>query len=71
MNAARRHRHDLAAHARAHGRRACASRASRTKCVLAAMDTVPRHMFVDEALASRAYEDVSLPIGFNQTISQP
>lgn len=39
--------------------------------VLAAMAQVPRHMFVDEALASRAYEDVSLPIGFEQTISQP
>ncbi len=39
--------------------------------VLAAMLTVPRHIFVEEALASRAYEDVSLPIGFNQTISQP
>ena len=32
---------------------------------------VPRHMFVDEALASRAYEDTALPIGFGQTISQP
>jgi protein-L-isoaspartate(D-aspartate) O-methyltransferase len=39
--------------------------------VLAAMFTVPRHLFVDEALASRAYDDVSLPINFNQTISQP
>jgi protein-L-isoaspartate(D-aspartate) O-methyltransferase len=39
--------------------------------VLAAMMSVPRHIFVEEALASRAYEDVSLPIGFNQTISQP
>lgn len=39
--------------------------------VLAAMETVPRHIFVDEALASRAYEDISLPIGFGQTISQP
>jgi protein-L-isoaspartate(D-aspartate) O-methyltransferase len=39
--------------------------------VLAAMFEVPRHMFVDEALASRAYDDVSLPINFNQTISQP
>lgn len=39
--------------------------------VLAAMAAVPRHLFVDEALASRAYEDVSLPIGFEQTISQP
>jgi len=32
---------------------------------------VPRHLFVDEALASRAYDDVSLPINYNQTISQP
>lgn len=39
--------------------------------VLAAMFETPRHLFVDEALASRAYDDVSLPINFNQTISQP
>ena len=39
--------------------------------VLSAMLEVPRHLFVDEALASRAYEDVSLPIGFGQTISAP
>jgi len=39
--------------------------------VLGAMADVPRHMFVDEALASRAYDDVSLPIGFGQTISNP
>lgn len=39
--------------------------------VLAAMNKVPRHLFVDEALASRAYEDTALPIGHNQTISQP
>ena len=39
--------------------------------VLAAMFAVPRHLFVDEALASRAYDDVSLQINFNQTISQP
>lgn len=39
--------------------------------VLAAMLDIPRHIFLDEALASRAYEDVALPIGFNQTISQP
>jgi protein-L-isoaspartate(D-aspartate) O-methyltransferase len=32
---------------------------------------VPRHIFVDEAIASRAYEDTALPIGFGQTISQP
>jgi len=35
------------------------------------MRTVPRHLFIDEALHSRAYEDISLPIGFSQTISQP
>ena len=39
--------------------------------VLAAMAAVPRHIFVDEALASRAYEDTALPIGAGQTISQP
>ena len=39
--------------------------------VLAAMEAVPRHLFVDEALASRAYEDNALPIGYGQTISQP
>ncbi len=39
--------------------------------VLAAMNAVPRHIFIDEALASRAYDDVSLPLGFGQTISQP
>lgn len=43
----------------------------RDEVVLAAINTVPRHIFVDEALSTRAYEDVSLPIGFNQTISQP
>lgn len=39
--------------------------------VLEAMATVPRHVFVDEALSSRAYEDTALPIGRGQTISQP
>jgi protein-L-isoaspartate(D-aspartate) O-methyltransferase len=39
--------------------------------VLARVRSVPRHLFVDEALASRAYEDTALPIGFGQTISQP
>ena len=39
--------------------------------VLQAMAEIPRHLFVDEALASRAYDDVSLPIGFGQTISNP
>ena len=39
--------------------------------VLNAIRTVPRHLFVDEALAGRAYEDNALPIGHGQTISQP
>jgi len=39
--------------------------------VLHAIATVPRHLFVEEALASRAYEDTALPIGLGQTISQP
>ncbi len=39
--------------------------------VLAVMKSLPRHLFVDEALASRAYEDTALPIGHGQTISQP
>ena len=39
--------------------------------VLDVMRAVPRHLFLDEALANRAYEDVSLPIGYQQTISQP
>lgn len=39
--------------------------------VLRVMLETPRHLFVEEALQSRAYEDTALPIGFNQTISQP
>ena len=39
--------------------------------VLAAMRAVPRHIFVDEALSARAYQNTALPIGFSQTISQP
>ena len=39
--------------------------------VLNALRVTPRHLFVDEALASRAYEDIALPIGHKQTISQP
>ncbi len=39
--------------------------------VLQAIANTPRHLFVDEALASRAYEDTALPIGQGQTISQP
>lgn len=41
------------------------------EAVLAALGRVPRHIFVDEALAHRAYEDTALPIGYGQTISQP
>ncbi len=39
--------------------------------VLAAMETVPRHLFIEPALSAQAYIDASLPIGHNQTISQP
>ncbi len=39
--------------------------------VLDAIASTPRHLFIDEALASRAYEDTALPIGHSQTISQP
>ena len=39
--------------------------------VIDVMRNTPRHIFVDEALAHRAYEDVALPIGYSQTISQP
>ena len=41
------------------------------EAVLEQIRNVPRHLFVDEALASRAYEDTALPIGLGQTISQP
>jgi protein-L-isoaspartate(D-aspartate) O-methyltransferase len=43
----------------------------RSPAVLDRIRNVPRHIFVDEALASRAYEDTALPIGYGQTISQP
>ncbi len=43
----------------------------RSDAVLGRIRNVPRHLFVDEALASRAYEDTALPIGLGQTISQP
>lgn len=43
----------------------------RDERVLSAIAAVPRHLFVEEALASRAYEDTALPLGFSQTISQP
>jgi len=42
-----------------------------SEAVLELVRTVPRHLFVDEALASRAYENTALPIGYGQTISQP
>jgi len=41
------------------------------EATLSAISDIPRHIFVDEALSIRAYEDVSLPIGYGQTISQP
>ena len=43
----------------------------KSDAVLRAMGAVPRHLFVEEALAAKAYEDYPLPIGFGQTISQP
>ncbi len=43
----------------------------RSERVLASIRSTPRHIFVDEALASRAYDNTALPIGHNQTISQP
>jgi protein-L-isoaspartate(D-aspartate) O-methyltransferase len=43
----------------------------RDEQVLAAMAAIPRHIFVEEALAHRAYEDTALPLGLGQTISQP
>jgi protein-L-isoaspartate(D-aspartate) O-methyltransferase len=39
--------------------------------VLAVIGEVPRHLFIDEALSSRAYDDIALPVGFGQTISSP
>lgn len=43
----------------------------RDEAVLDAIRAVPRHLLIDEALATRAYEDTALPIGYGQTISQP
>src|SRR5690554_2447278 len=43
----------------------------KNEAVLAVMAQTPRHLFIDEALAHRAYEDSALPIGHGQTISQP
>ncbi len=48
-----------------------ANRDITSKSVLAAMEKVPRHRFVPDELADQAYEDHPLPIGFDQTISQP
>lgn len=42
-----------------------------SEAVLEAIRNTPRHIFVDEALSSRAYDNTALPIGYNQTISQP
>jgi protein-L-isoaspartate(D-aspartate) O-methyltransferase len=47
------------------------SKGINNNAVLEAIGSTPRHLFVDEALASRAYEDTALPIGKGQTISQP
>jgi protein-L-isoaspartate(D-aspartate) O-methyltransferase len=56
-------------------RRAMAARAARQgvkdEQVLAALEVVPRHMFVEPGMLAQAYVDISLPIGHNQTISQP
>jgi protein-L-isoaspartate(D-aspartate) O-methyltransferase len=56
-------------------RRAMAARVARQGVkdpqVLAALETMPRHMFLEPAMSAQAYADVSLPIGHNQTISQP
>jgi protein-L-isoaspartate(D-aspartate) O-methyltransferase len=56
-------------------RRAMAARVARQGVkdpqVLAALETTPRHMFLEPAMSAQAYADVSLPIGHNQTISQP
>ena len=41
------------------------------KIVLEMIKNIPRHLFIETALRNRAYDDVSLPIGYNQTISQP
>ena len=51
--------------------RDCAPRASPSRACSAAFAAVPRHLFVDAALATQAYEDTSLPIGHGQTISKP
>lgn len=60
-----------AARARARMVERLRSEGIRDERVLSALNQVPRHVFVEEALASRAYEDTALPLGFQQTISQP
>ncbi|MDX9744908.1 MAG: protein-L-isoaspartate O-methyltransferase, partial [Syntrophales bacterium] len=47
------------------------SRGITSPAVLAAMETIPRHIFIDEALQAQSYQDNPLPIGEGQTISQP
>lgn len=47
------------------------SQGIKDEVVLSVMGTIPRHIFIEEALSSRAYEDTALPIGFGQTISNP
>jgi protein-L-isoaspartate(D-aspartate) O-methyltransferase len=47
------------------------SKGIKNNAVLEVIASTPRHLFVDEALATRAYEDTALPIGYGQTISQP
>ena len=45
------------------------SQGIKDEVVLSVMGSIPRHIFIEEALSSRAYEDTALPIGFGQTIS--
>lgn len=59
------------AHARQRMVQRLAAAGIREPKVLEAIHSVPRHLFVDEALASRAYEDSALPLGYGQTISHP
>ena len=47
------------------------SQGIKDEVVLSVMGSIPRHIFIEEALSSRAYEDTALPIGFGQTISNP
>jgi len=65
-----RYRHDLAA-TRSRMIERLREQGIRDEVVLAAMNSVPRHMFVEEAISHLAYDDKSLPIGYAQTISQP